>query len=317
MGWIFLESIGQHVYRLRRRSMTVRNVEAEQWFSNVSYYRLSAYWYPARKIAADGSTRADEFVPDTNFSDVTRLYEADRKLRTLIHDGMERIEIAMRTQITETLCAKQPNEPDFYLSSGGFRTRFDHVGWLSTIYGRLNHGKKNEAVKHYAAEYGGRYPLWVLAEVMDFSDMSRLFAELGNNDQRKIAENLDLHINFNTLSNNQRDKSSKGHPLASWLEQLTVVRNICAHHGRLWNKSFAPASAEILKHNGNLHLIPGPQNERIFGSMVFMSHLLRKISPGTTWPEKVIHLLTDSFLPNPLVRANSLGIPQGWDQQTI
>ncbi|WP_257162497.1 Abi family protein [Corynebacterium cystitidis] len=58
--------------------MTVRNVEAEQWFSNVSYYRLSAYWYPARKIAADGSIRADEFVPDTNFSDVTRLYEAER-----------------------------------------------------------------------------------------------------------------------------------------------------------------------------------------------------------------------------------------------
>ncbi|WP_257181747.1 hypothetical protein [Corynebacterium cystitidis] len=65
----------------------------------------------------------------------------------------------MRTQITETLCAKQPNEPDFYLSSGGFRTRFDHVGWLSTIYGRLNRGKKNEAVKHYAAEYGGTVPV--------------------------------------------------------------------------------------------------------------------------------------------------------------
>ena len=77
---------------------------AHQWLSYVSYYRLSAYWYPARRLGRCGN-RDDEFNPGTRFSDVAALYEADRKLRALVHDGMVRIEIAMRTRIGEALIA--------------------------------------------------------------------------------------------------------------------------------------------------------------------------------------------------------------------
>lgn len=297
--------------------MEVDSLEATQWLSNVSYYRLSAYWYPARIVTPGVSDPSDNFVSGTSFSQVVQLYEADRKLRTLIHDGIERIEIAMRTQTTELLCLQNPADPAGYLNSDLFREKFDHVKWVSTIYGRLARAKKSDSIKHYSKTYSGRFPLWVVAEFMDFSDMSHLYSGLSNADQRKVAENLDLKIDFSTLTEAQKEKLRKGHPLASWLEQLTVVRNTCAHHSRLWNKSFAPASTSALRTNGNLDLLPKGQSERIFGTLVLMSHLLRAVSPGTAWPDKVLRIIVEDFLPNPIVQPLSLGIPANWNKTRI
>ncbi|MHB0834583.1 MAG: Abi family protein [Corynebacterium aurimucosum] len=86
-------TIGEHILRLQSRGMKIDRALAEQWFSHVSYYRLSAYWYPARQFTEDGTSRISSFVDGTDFADVVSLYEADRKLRTLIHDGMERIDV--------------------------------------------------------------------------------------------------------------------------------------------------------------------------------------------------------------------------------
>lgn len=91
-----------------------------------------------------------------------------------------------------------------------------------------------------------------------------------------------------------------------------IIRNHCAHHSRLWNKSFAPAPTAALKTQGQFATLPNGQNENIFGAIVVMSHLLRVTSPGTTWPDKVATLLNQDFLQNPLVKASGLGIPDDW-----
>lgn len=83
---------------LRERGMSVDESLARQWLSNVSYYRLSAYWFLARLPNSAGG-KMDAFHPGTSFKDAVALYEADRKLRTLIHDGIKRVEVAMRTRI--------------------------------------------------------------------------------------------------------------------------------------------------------------------------------------------------------------------------
>lgn len=309
--------INEHIARLRGRGMVVDKSEATQWLKNVSYYRLSAYWYPARVVPPGASEPIDNFVTGTSFSDVVKLYEADRKLRTLIHDGMERIEVAIRTQTVELLCRHDPTDPAGYLSSQLFRECFDHVQWVARIYGRLARAKKSDSVKHYSQHYGGKFPLWVVAEFMDFSDVSILYRGLRGSDQQAVAENLGLKIDTSNMSQSQNVRLRKGHPFASWLEQLTIVRNTCAHHGRLWNKSFVPASTLGLHTNGNLSLLPQGQSERVFGTLVMMSHLLREVSPGTTWPDKVLRVVVDDFLSNPLVQQSSLGISTGWDQVRI
>ena len=248
--------------------MVVDSAQAEQWLNNVGYYRLSAYWYPARQVdPSPTGRRLDQFVPGTDFANVAELYEADRKLRTLVHDGMERIEVAVRTQVVEILCAQHPSNP--------------------------------------------------VAEVLDFRDVSVLYSGLKSRDQRAVAENLDIFIDFNVLSDNQKSQVQKSHPSASWLEQLVLIRNVCAHHSRLWNRTFNPASTSFIRTNGNLSLLPPGQNERLFGALQLMSHILRKVASGTTWPLKILDLVNNAFLPNPLVGPPSLGIPASWDARTI
>src|SRR5690625_6805590 len=112
----------------------------------------------------------------------------------------------MRTQTTELLCLKCPADPAGYLGSDLFREKFDHTSWLTKIFGRLARAKKNESVNHYSKKYSGRFPLWVVAESMDFSDFPRLFSGFPVPDQKQFAGNLNWRINFPTLPTEKQNK---------------------------------------------------------------------------------------------------------------
>ena len=302
-------ALSEHIALLRSRGMEVESELAHQWLRYVSYYRLSAYWYPARRLGRCGN-REDEFNPGTRFSDVVALYEADRKLRALVHDGMERIEIAMRTRVGEVLI---DGDPLAYVDPRRFRPTFDHQRWMRTITRRVDRaGRNNEAIRHYQAKYDSQYPFWVLAEVLDFADISRLYEGLPVADQRRVAEELGIVVDLTDLSKNQQRKVKLQSPLVRWMEQLTIVRNICAHHARLWNKSFAPAPTAALRTQSGFTGLPEGQSEQVFGVLTVMGHLIRVASPGTAWPRKLANLISESFLPNPLVAPSALGLPESW-----
>ena len=302
----------QHIDLLRSRGMEIDTDLANQWLSFVSYYRLSAYWYPARKLTPEGS-RDDSFSSATRFRDAVALYEADRKLRALVHDGMERIEIAMRTRIGEVLVSTDPLS---YTDPERFRPGFNHQEWMKTATKRISRvSRNNAAIKHHQNHYGSKYPFWVLAEVLDFADISRLYEGLPANDQRIVAEGMGIVINIDSLSKNQRHKTKRQSPLVRWMEQLTIVRNFCAHHARLWNKSFTPAPTAALRTQPQFAALPEGQSEQIFGTLIMMANLVRVTSPGTTWPDKVTKLIENDFLTNPLVTTDSLGLPEDWNRK--
>lgn len=302
-------TVSQHIKLLRSRGMEVDPELASRWLRYVSYYRLSAYWYPARLLTHDG-VRDDAFRSGTRFSDAVSLYESDRKLRTLVHDGMERIEIAMRTRVGEALVTTDPLS---YTDPSRFRPSFDHQRWMSTLAKRVARaGRSNEAIRHYRDKYDDKFPFWVLAEVLDFADISRLYEGLPAADQRLIAEDLGIIINLGMLSKHQRRKAKLQSPLVRWMEQLTIVRNHCAHHARLWNKSFAPAPTAALRTLPEFITLPQGQSEKIFGVITVMANLIRVTSPGTTWPSKVAALIHNEFLTNPLVSPTSMGLPEDW-----
>ncbi len=96
------------------------------------------------------------------------------------------------------------------------------------------------------------------------------------------------------------------------MHQMTVVRNITAHHGRLWNRSFVPAPTTGLRTQGCFQALPVGQSERIFGALTMMAHLLRTASPGTTWPTKVADHVASQFMSNELVHPAAMGLPEDW-----
>ena len=313
-------NLQEQIELLRSRGMCVDEKLCKQWLRSVSYYRLSAYWYPSRQTIINSSgtpTRKEEFIPGTNFSDAVHLYEADRKLRTLIHDGIERVEVALRAHIGELLVEI---ESQAYKNPDNFRGddqrpnfKWKHSDWVNKAEGRVRRAEKHsEAIKHYNTKYDGNLPFWVLADVLDFSDISRLYEGLKTPDQTKVAESFGIKMDLSQVSKGTRDKAIKRHPLARWLEQLTVVRNSCAHHSRVWNKSFTPAPTNALRTVPALRSLPEGQSERIYGSLTLISFLLETISPGSSWKQKLDDLLRNAFLSNPMVKKESLGLPEDW-----
>lgn len=300
------------IQKLTDRGMALDPGLAERWLDVVGYYRLSGYWYTYRKLdPAGGIQRLDTFLPGTSFGDIAALYEFDRKLRGHMLDGLERVEVALRSSLNEELGALGPlacTDP------ANFRPDFDHGSWLDTAERRIKRAaRSSRSVQHYADKYDSNYPLWVLADHLDFADSSRLFEALPAKRQWSVAERLGIQVDRSKLSNNQRKKVSKAHPLVRWLEQITIVRNTGAHHSRLWNRSFTPAGTAGLKTDPGFETLPEGQSERLYGAALLTAKILTTVSPGSSWADKFRRLLNESLETIPLRSAAELGCPANWD----
>lgn len=309
-------SIDEQIDVLASRGLGLDRAVAEQWLRSVGYYRLSGYWYPYREFSDDtGRVRRDDFVADASFDVVVRLYEFDRKLRTLIHDGIERIEVALRSHLSYRIGSIGPLA---YRDAAICRPTFDHDAWMATARIRVDRARRHsEPIRHHEAKYDGELPIWVLTEVLDFSDVSRLYDGLLAKDQWAIAERLGIRIDDSGLTANQWGKVRKAHPLARWLEQLTVLRNTCAHHSRVWNRSFTPVSTAALRTISDLESLPQGQSERLYGALTVMAYLLQGTSPGTSWPAKVRSLIDDSFGNLPERTVDEMGFPERWREEQL
>jgi len=309
-------TINEQIDVLASRGLELDRTAAEKWLRSVGYYRLSGYWYPYRAIGeTQQQARLDQFLPRTSFDDVVRLYEFDRKLRTLVFDGLQRVEVALRSHLSYILGSTGPLA---YRDPTAFRPTFDREAWLATAHSRVNRARRHsEPIRHHEARYSGELPVWVLMEVLDFADTSKLYDGLLARDQWMIAELFGVTVDDQSLSPNQRTKARKAHPLARWFEQLTVLRNTCAHHSRVWNRSFTPVSTAALRTIDDLRSLPEGQSERLYGALSVIGYLLQTISPGTTWTEKVRTLIEDSFIALSGRAVAELGFPAQWQEERL
>lgn len=90
----------QQVDLLKSRGLHFENISrAERYLSEISYYRLSAYFLPF-------CSKKDKFNDNASFDRILDLYLFDRELRLLVFDAIERIEVAIRTQMIYQLSHK-------------------------------------------------------------------------------------------------------------------------------------------------------------------------------------------------------------------
>lgn len=123
--------------------------------------------------------------------------------------------------------------------------------------------------------------MWVLVDILDFADISIMYDGMPATAQWQIAQGLGIDVDDSLLSSNQRSKTRKNPPLARWLQQLTILRNTAAHHSRLWNKSFTPASTAALRTIPGLASLPTGQSENLYGALLLISQILQIVSPGS------------------------------------
>ena len=294
-------SYTEQVHHLQSKGMNIHNIPwAENILAKYGYYRLSAYWHPYR-VRQEGEI-LDIFHKNTKFEVIIQLYEFDTELRLQIFNAIEMVETYLRTKITYYM-AHQYGAFCIY-DAINFYPKFNHSKFLNTCKKEVERSK-DTFIQHFQQNYDGfpQLPIWMLTEVLSFGSLSFLYSGLINNkadnkeDKKAISQQFSVH----------HEK------LAEWLHILTYVRNICAHHGRLWNKELAIKSK--VDKNPHWKAPITPTNKRIFYVLLILKTLLRPTGFDTEWTHQLNKLL------RPIVNNEAwrvaMGFPDNWEQHPI
>jgi abortive infection bacteriophage resistance protein len=287
-------SFEQQADQLLQRGLQADRARLIDTLTHVSYYRLSAYWHPF--------IRSDEtFIPGTTLETIWRRYTFDRQLRLLVMDAVERVEVAvLRTSMVEHHARRYG--PFGYRNARNFRPEFsgaDHQRMLDEI-DQTTSRSREAFVAHFRQKYFSEpgLPLWMAAEVASFGTLFTFFRYLHLQEQKHLSNQLSLPSNV----------------LQNWLFSLNYIRNVCAHHSRLWNRELGirPLIPDR-KNSPEWHVPLTPDNRRMFVVLTLLRWLLRRIAPQTHWAERLQELLKSY----PDIPLNLAGFPSVWDTSPI
>ena len=296
-------TLAQQVTFLTSRGMQVDDpAEGARWLGMIGYYRLSGYWYPFRRIDDDTQRRGNQFLDGTTLAQVVELYTFDRALKLLVLDALERIEIAMRCKVGYTLglrgsyahldpdnldgkFTQTPPAPPPDSDEPAELSRYDE--WLLKVTEYQDHSKEDFVV-HFRQNYDGRLPVWVVTEILDFGGLSVLYEGLQHADRNVIARELNV----------VDAQGGNGKALANWMQVLNHVRNVSAHHSRLWNRNFPIQLApRHLRKIPSLAYLgePDAQLNRLFAPLVVIAFLLGQLDIDPAWSTQVTALITNTL----------------------
>jgi len=302
---------------------------ASACLERIGYYRLSGYWYPFRKsristnpvtgqILINPTTRKpqlivdDNFRPGTTFQQVMDLYVFDKRLRLHFLDAIERVEVALRVDIALMLGARNPwAHRDPKQLHGNFALKLDprtgqtkFQSWLDRLDSTFDRSKE-EFVKHFKLKYAGeKLPIWIAIELWDFGMLSTFLSGMKVNDLQTLAQKYAL---------------PRVDLLTTWIRNINNVRNICAHHSRLWNRSPAdqpspPKQGEIQALN---HLaFDRVAQSRIYATAAVLQYFLKKIHPASSWGSRLREYCT-TFPTSSTCNLAQAGFAPNWEQQSL
>ncbi|AVY94616.1 hypothetical protein DAI18_11620 [Microvirgula aerodenitrificans] len=299
-------SLDEQLAKLGARGLQLPDIaRAHHYLSNISYFRLSAYTRPF--YVPDQA--AHQFLDGTCFDDVLALYVFDRELRLLLLDAIERLEVALRTQLANTLA--DHHGPHGYLQAAVFDSRYNH-GWLLDT---LQHEAQARDVETFMQHYRHKYPeappqppIWMAVELLTFKSVSTLFANLRHTPD---TSRIETHFGW------------KFPVLKSWFRSLSDLRNLCAHHARVWNREFGsfpelprkppqgwpvpPAAIATAAHRKPGQTLK-PQR-RLYMQILVIESLMRTVCPESRWAERLVQWL-DRY---PTISRPHMGFPADWE----
>lgn len=288
------KTYNEQVDILVRRGMDIGDRdEAVFLLQQVSYYRLSGYCYPFREFK--NSSRADTFFPGTRLRDVVDLYRFDSRLRTATFTALTPIELAIRAHLGHELGRLDPLiHLDPYKFGVTVRTPKEkkYNSWRKR-YDRELGSSREDFVNHHKQKYGGNLPVWAATEIMDWGTLTYLYELSPRSVQNTISSQCDL----------------TAPQLRSWLKALNIVRNICAHHGRLFNRvhAISPKLPAQSTHT-DLDCI-NTDWKRTFGQLTLVQLLLDRLNVGD---KKLLPTVVQSFPEVQIVPISHMGAPDNW-----
>ena len=292
-------SIDDQRLKLKNDGLNIYNPEyAKCCLIKYNYYRLSAYWYVFRKVdPTTPSKRLSTFDPDHTFEDVMQLYNFDKKLRELVFYAISDIETFLRTQLAYYLPSIK-NDPLalyddslFYINRRGL----NYSDLLTKIASEVRRASDEDFIQHYRSNYSNypQLPFWVLTEILSFGNLRKIYTHLRPPHKKQIN-------NFFNIKDIATDSPYSYYQinhihLDSYLFLINKYRNICAHHGRLWNRKIS----DILTLDAASSLsISGHENGGLFALLIILARLLEPTGHAKEWKDSVYSLIQNFPLNN-------------------
>lgn len=232
----------QQLALLQSRGLTVKSVgDALKFLQQVNYYRFSAYCMPFQKPR-------NVFSPGSTFEKIVELYRLDEELRNGLLAMLSPVEVFLRTRIVYELSHKKGAFAHY--DPTVFWDQAQHKEWVASLEQEVTRGKET-FLEHYKTKYNGfpLLPLWMACETMSLGTLSLLYGNLSLTYQSQICSIFEVRAKV----------------FATWMHVITYLRNICAHHSRLWNRelSIRPLIPDKERRWPTLNL----DNRRIFASV--------------------------------------------------
>lgn len=283
-------TLEDQINKLKERGLLFKNEEkAAHLLEVISYYRLSGYWYPLLE-----DKKEHLFKAGAEFEKAFNLYKFDRELRQMILCEIEKIEVAVRSKMIYEL--SHSFGPFWFQDSSLFNNSYKHGKTISKIGDELKRSDE-EFIVEFNNKYSDEFPpSWMTLEVTSFGSLSMLYSNLKHK-KREVANYFGL--------------SEKA--FQSWPHSIVYVRNVCAHHSRLWNKEIriSPNRPKKTKHLwlNDLEI----RNDKLFYFLSMIIYLLNTINSKHSFPQRFNDLLVrypDSF-------PGAMGFKEGWRNEPL
>ena len=275
------------VQQLKQRGLAIADeARAERYIDNIGYYRLSAYMYP---FLAEPKT-AHQYKSGITFDRVLRLYRFDKKLRVLLFNEIEKIEVAFRAAVVNTITDRTGDI--FWMTNPSYV----NAGTLALIQREYAHSTEDFIV-HFKNTYSNPYPpAWILSEILPFGNITWIFRNLSPAHKKAVAKKFFLHAPV----------------LESWMNVVTLTRNSCCHHARVWNKvnSIIPNNMSRMTRPW---IDPATNKRRAYYNICIIKYFLDIISPNNDFKDK-LQALFASF---PEIDLNAMGFNTNWENEPL
>lgn len=275
------------VRQLKQRGLIIADeARAERYIDNIGYYRLSAYMYPF----LSAPKTAHQFKTGVTFDRVLRLYRFDKKLRVLLFNEIEKIEVAFRAAVVNTITDRTGDI--FWMTNPAYV----NSNTSSLIQREYSHSTE-DFIEHFKRTYSDPYPpAWILSEILPFGNITWIFRNLSNSNKKAVAKKFYLHAPV----------------LESWMNIVTLTRNSCCHHARVWNKvnSIIPNDMSGMTRPW---ITTSTDKRKTYYNICIIKYFLDIISPNNDFKKKLLTL----FLAFPEIDLNAMGFNANWETEPL
>ena len=277
-------SIDEQITNLREKGLIIDNEDyARSFLNDVSYFRLIKAYSLGLK-AKNGN-----YNENVRFEDIVQLYLFNSNFRQALFPQIEKIEINLRCCLANYFSGKYgvlgyEDKNNFAVSDENFQIFFDE------IQKEIIRNDRKPFIKNFQRNYqGGKIPLYALVEVMSFGALSKFYKNMKNEDKKAIASQYNVSYSY----------------FESWIENLSYVRNICAHYGRLYNAKMTKTPRLYKQYSAM-----GISNSRIFATLLSIKHLLPN---DRHWRDfiQTLEMLLEKYR---CVNLRFVGFPQNWTE---